>query len=559
MYVMHKYFGRKQENVIWEYINHYTERGEIVLDPFCGSGVTIGEALRLGRIAIGVDINPVSIFITRNTLRHISGTTIVNEFNAIEADVKDDILSFYLGQCHTCQVPIPVTCFTWKEGKLIDKRYTCPQHGKIIDAVTVQDHQLLEKIMQGTIEEFFTPEGECKYWFPSNPLYYINGTAFLKKEKYESINELFTKRNLIVLAKLRHRISSISDPYLRESFLFAFSSLVHLASKMTPVRPSRPFSSAWVQPSYWSCPHYMESNVWFLFKRAILGKQGLLRAKKDLEQNITKKDEVQTFNDLLLGSKNKFLLIRSSIHRLNAIPPNSIDYVITDPPYGHSIQYGELLFLWGTWLNLFDNYHDLFSDEIVINHKQDKSLEEYESLLYEAFKKILKVLKPGKYCTVTFHNPSLAIRNVLYRSVIQAGFTFIEIKYHPPARPSAKSLLQPAGSQQGDYYFLFKKPLLPQDTTYHPITKVELENWIVKIVKGILKAEGEPMPYNHLQNLLDPILYQKLNEANLLLSFNPKSVKKFLFKHVGKEFQLIEEEKENIRTKKSEENLWWLY
>ena len=203
-----------------------------------------------------------------------------------------------------------------------------------------------------------------------------------------------------------------------------------------------------------------------------------------------------------MKGKNNFLLINSSIHKLNALPLDSIDYIITDPPYGHSIQYGELLFLWGAWLDLLGNYNDLFSDEIVINHKQNKTITDYELLLSQAFKKIFSLLKPRKFCTITFHNPSLAIRNILYRSLILAGFSFIEVKYQPPTRPSAKSLLQPTGSQQGDYFFLFQKPPKHKNITYSPITEEELENWIVKIVTDLLKAEGKPLPYNHLQNLL---------------------------------------------------------
>src|SRR5579885_2016032 len=36
--------------------------GKIVLDPFMGSGTTLGEALKLGAKAIGSDINPISTF-----------------------------------------------------------------------------------------------------------------------------------------------------------------------------------------------------------------------------------------------------------------------------------------------------------------------------------------------------------------------------------------------------------------------------------------------------------------------------------------------------------------
>lgn len=39
--------------------------GDTVLDPFMGGGTTIVEALSLGRKAIGVDINPLAVFISR--------------------------------------------------------------------------------------------------------------------------------------------------------------------------------------------------------------------------------------------------------------------------------------------------------------------------------------------------------------------------------------------------------------------------------------------------------------------------------------------------------------
>ena len=124
MYVMHKFFGRKQGSVIREYIKNHTENeDEIVLDPFCGSGVMIGEALRLGRRAIGIDVNPVSIFITKNTLSKIDFKEILNEFNIIQSEIKHEILSLYQSKCKTCQALVPVICYTWKNSVLFDKRY----------------------------------------------------------------------------------------------------------------------------------------------------------------------------------------------------------------------------------------------------------------------------------------------------------------------------------------------------------------------------------------------------------------------------------------------------
>ena len=91
MYVMHKFFARKQEDVISEYIKVYTEEGETILDPFCGSGVMIAEALKLDRRAIGIDINPVSIFVTRNTIKYLDTTDIKKEFDSIRNDIGDEI------------------------------------------------------------------------------------------------------------------------------------------------------------------------------------------------------------------------------------------------------------------------------------------------------------------------------------------------------------------------------------------------------------------------------------------------------------------------------------
>ena len=46
-------------------IERYTERGDVVLDPFMGCGTTLVEAARLGRDAWGTDINPLAVMIAR--------------------------------------------------------------------------------------------------------------------------------------------------------------------------------------------------------------------------------------------------------------------------------------------------------------------------------------------------------------------------------------------------------------------------------------------------------------------------------------------------------------
>ena len=64
-YRMHRYFARRPYNVFRGLISHYSKKGDIVLDCFCGGGVTVFEGAALERKVVGVDINPLATFITR--------------------------------------------------------------------------------------------------------------------------------------------------------------------------------------------------------------------------------------------------------------------------------------------------------------------------------------------------------------------------------------------------------------------------------------------------------------------------------------------------------------
>jgi len=65
-YKIHKYFARRPHNVFSELVKNFTDENEIIVDPFCGGGVTIYEGLKLNRKVVGFDLNPLSTFIVRN-------------------------------------------------------------------------------------------------------------------------------------------------------------------------------------------------------------------------------------------------------------------------------------------------------------------------------------------------------------------------------------------------------------------------------------------------------------------------------------------------------------
>ena len=66
-YRLHKYWSRKPPDLVAARIAAATAPGDLVLDPFCGSGVAPIEAAALGRRALGIDVNPFAIFLARTT------------------------------------------------------------------------------------------------------------------------------------------------------------------------------------------------------------------------------------------------------------------------------------------------------------------------------------------------------------------------------------------------------------------------------------------------------------------------------------------------------------
>lgn len=46
-------------------IEQFTERGDVVLDPFAGGGTAVVEAIAQGRVAVGNDINTLAVFVSR--------------------------------------------------------------------------------------------------------------------------------------------------------------------------------------------------------------------------------------------------------------------------------------------------------------------------------------------------------------------------------------------------------------------------------------------------------------------------------------------------------------
>ena len=81
---IHPFFTKQIWNVVQEYIKNFCQPNDTVLDPFGGSGVTLIEALVLGRKAIHIDLNPLSIFLVKNLINPVSIAHLTQEFSSVK-------------------------------------------------------------------------------------------------------------------------------------------------------------------------------------------------------------------------------------------------------------------------------------------------------------------------------------------------------------------------------------------------------------------------------------------------------------------------------------------
>src|SRR6218665_557963 len=87
--------------------------GMVVLDPFMGSGTTLGEAVKLGAKAVGSDINPVSTFLVRQAFTPASEDQLRAVFERLERDVAPEIRRYYQTRDPQSGELIPVLYYFW--------------------------------------------------------------------------------------------------------------------------------------------------------------------------------------------------------------------------------------------------------------------------------------------------------------------------------------------------------------------------------------------------------------------------------------------------------------
>lgn len=465
-YAMHKYWSKKPHNLVANYIQQFSRPGDIVLDAFCGSGVTVIESVRLQRRAIGVDINPVALLCTRMGLEHVDIARLTSAFEALRREVSAQLDALYHTICPRCGHPHAIATHTiWEHQQPHELWVACQEcrSDKIITAPTAADsHRALNPAV--------SPD-----WHPDTALFEngrINARAGMR------IADLFTPRALAGLALLLRHINAIEDQSVREVLRFCFSAMLPQASKMVFVirrrgktqgksngaaAPRRAEVGSWVI-GYWLPGEHFEIHVWRCFENRF---RRILKGKHEVHQVIPAAAQACcSFDELAQAAQGFWVHHGTALHL--AIPDASIDYIFTDPPHGNRIPYLELSLLWNAWLG----YATDWEGEIVLSearHRQ-KDTADYQRRLATAFCELWRVLKPDHYMAVVFHSLDDATWLALLNTCISIGFEVVQVA---PLAYSARSVVQDTrrNALKTDVVITCQKRACANQTplTFHPI------------------------------------------------------------------------------------------
>lgn len=479
-YLMHKYWGRKPHNVIASYISTYSNPGERVLDPFAGSGITPIEAIKQNRIGIGVDINPMSKFIAENTISNVDLDNYNETAQKIMLKISKEYDYLYHTLCPHCKTTSSIATAIWNKENILRIRGRCSTHGIFIKDAEEYDIKLYSYAT--TKKKDLDDKGVLKY--PTNEI-----LKYVRRSGNKNIDDLFNDRALIILSRFKQEIESIDDSSLRNLLLFTFTSMLANTSNMLPGDIEKAtYKSGWVISKFWTPKVHTERNIFSCFD---LRRKAIFKGKSELN-NI--KDYLMDY--YIQDSRN-----------LNFLEDNSIDYILTDPPYGESIAYLGLSQFWNSWVFDDVDYHN----EIIVDNYREKGYIDYSQRMAETFKELYRVLKPGKFLSFTFHNRDLSVWKSVMDAVKNADFMLVQVSLQNQAVNSGTQGINKTNTLTGDFIYTLKKPLYTAAKIENKVPKNSNNlDFIKQQIYKIITLEKSITP-TKLYEILLPIIIE--NEA----------------------------------------------
>ena len=218
-------------------------------------------------------------------------------------------------------------------------------------------------------------------------------------------HHFFLPRAAHALAAMWRRANAHPDPRLRHMLLWLVEQAIWGMSILARYAPTH-YSQV---NQYLTGVYYVPSQISEVSPRYNLGNKLSRLAKTfgDARDRHTSGSIVTTGTTAALG-----------------IPDDSVDYIFTDPPFGENIYYADLNFLVESWHRVWTNA----APEAIVDRFKQKGLPEYQRLMQRCLEEYRRVLKPGRWITVVFHNSRNAVWTAIQEALLTAGFVVADVR-----------------------------------------------------------------------------------------------------------------------------------
>ena len=516
IYNAHTYHTKVPYKAIMRYILHYTKPGDLVLDGFCGTGMT-GVAANMcehpdpgfkmlleadmpyiqwgRRIPVLNDLSPAASFIAHNYNANIDVTKFVRVAEKVLKETKEECEWMY------STTPAPSVARNLFESKAVinytvwSDVFICPHCGKEIvfyDAAADPETGKVNDSFKCPKCKAKLQKKDCEPAVVSCYDEALGTTSRIIKQmpvliNYQYGNRRYTKHpdeeDLLTVRKIENMTIPYWYPTLRmcegrESrrndkiglthvHHYFFKRSLYILSKMYDlIRQSEysdllriMFTSQIINISKMnryrpqvSFPYNPLSGT--LYVSSMINEANLFNAYEG---------KIKKFAEALSKNRdNVYCISTSSTTKLN-IPDNSIDYIFTDPPFGANLNYAELSFLWEAWLGVTTNS----KFEAIVNPAMGKALPEYQELMTECFSEYYRTLKPNRWMTVEFHNSQNAVWNAIQEALLKAGFIVADVRTLDKQTGSFKQVNNNSAVKQDLVISAYK----PKDSFRHSFMK----------------------------------------------------------------------------------------
>lgn len=434
----HKYWGKKPTESVSYLIEKLTDEGDVVLDPFLGSGLLAIECLSRNRKFIGIDINPFSIEHTSFLLSLPRPQEYYDALIKIENEVAEEINTTY--RLHDGRI---ASHYLWEAGQ-ISLIWVKPENGRTrLEIKPTRDDMDAYLRYQS-----YEPKHFRDLTFFTNSRINVNPAM--------SVHDIFTGRALMNIDKLINAIKSF-PPQLKRALLLTLTSASGQMSNMVFAIKNRGGKrngtrievGSWVI-GYWIPETHFEINVWNCFKnRANRLLKALPNSKPPFRFNTT------IDNKGLVFSNEAILLNTDCRLALKNLADQSISLICTDPPHSDRVPYLELSEIWNSILG----YYPDFENEIVVSNARErgKSKPVYNMDMTEFFLQASRILKDEGYIALFFN--ARDEESWEYLKCIEKTSPSLKFIGCFPMAYSATSVVQDnrEGAMKSDYVIIYRK------------------------------------------------------------------------------------------------------